>query len=77
MAEWLRTLTFSALNRSSSHPVGSSLAWVTCETSQVLLASGLSHGFSRFRSTLRLTLLKMSEIILTGRKTQTKTKQKK
>ena len=40
VAEWLRLLTFSALNRSSSHCCGSSLASVTCETSQVLLAGG-------------------------------------
>ena len=40
MAEWLRTLIFSALNRSSSHRCGFALdlARVTCETSQVLLA---------------------------------------
>ena len=40
MAEWLRRLIFSALNRSSSHRWGSSLAQVTCETSQILLADG-------------------------------------
>ena len=36
MVEWLRLLIFSALYCSSS--LGWSLAWVTCETSQVLLA---------------------------------------
>ena len=36
MAEWLRTLIFSTLLIT----VGSSLAQVTCETSQVLFAGG-------------------------------------
>ena len=40
VAEWLRPLIFSALNRWSSHRFGSSVARVTCETSQVLLAGG-------------------------------------
>ena len=57
--------------------VGSSLARVTCETSQVLLAGGqvVFLGDLPFSpGTLRLTQLKMSEIILTGRKTQIKKK---
>ena len=40
MAEWWRSLTFSAVNRSSSHCVGSSLAKVKCDTSQIVLAGG-------------------------------------
>ena len=58
-----RPLIFSALNRSSSHRCG-------FETSQVLLVGGggFFSGIFRFRPTLRLTRLQMSEIILTGRK---------
>ena len=76
VAEWIRPLNFRALNRSSSQPVGSRLARVTFETSQVLLAGGqvLFLGISRFRPTYRLTRLKMSELILTGRKTQKRKK---
>ena len=44
----------------------SSLARVTCGTSEVLLAGGQVL----FGESLVLTRLKMSEIILTGRKTQ-------
>ena len=40
MAEWLRTLHFSALNPRRPTAVGSSLARVICETSQFLLAGG-------------------------------------
>ena len=49
-----------------------SLARVTCETSQFLLAAGqvVFSGISHFRPTLRLTWLKMSKLILTSRKTQ-------
>ena len=50
------------------------LARIICEPSQVLLAGGQRLFFSgiyRFRSTLRLTRLKISEI-LTGRKLQIK-----
>ena len=68
-APMAKTIIFSALNHYVISPqVGSSLADVTCETSQVLLAGGVS----RFRSTYRLARLNMSEIILTGRKTQIK-----
>ena len=74
MAEWLRRLIFSTLNRSSSHHCGLSLARVTCEASQVLLAGSqvVLSGISRFAPTTDLTWLKMSEIILKlmGRKTQ-------
>ena len=49
MAEWVRSLYFSALLKSFDHlttvsGVGSSPALATCETSQVLLA-GVSGGF--------------------------------
>ena len=40
VAEWLRPLILSALNRSSSHRCGFEPARVTCETNQVLLAGG-------------------------------------
>ena len=40
VAEWLRPLIFSSLNRLSFTAVGSSLTRVTCETNQVLLAGG-------------------------------------
>ena len=49
--------------------MGSSFARVTCETSQVLLAGGQVFFLGNL-PTLRLTRLKMSEIILTSRKTQ-------
>ena len=45
MAEWLRALIFSALNRSSSHGVGSSPARVKCVKPSS--ACGLSGYFSR------------------------------
>ena len=50
--------------------MGSSLARVTYEISQVLLAGGqvVFLGDLPFSPHLRLTRLKMSEIILTGRK---------
>ena len=40
VAEWLRTLIFRPLIACHLTAVGSSLARVTCETSQVLLAGG-------------------------------------
>ena len=40
MAEWLRLLILSALIARYLTAVGSSLARVTCEASQVLLAGG-------------------------------------
>ena len=56
--------------------VSSSLAWVTCETSQVLLVGGqvVFLGDLPFSPTLRLAQLKMSEIILKGHKNQIKRK---
>ena len=56
--------------------MGSSLARVICETSRVLLAGDqmVFLGDLPFSPTLRLTRLKMSEIILTGRKTQIRKK---
>ena len=69
MAEWVRSLYFSALNHLTAvSGVNSSPALATCETSQVLLA-GVSGGFPGvlpFRATYRLTRLDMSEIILKG-----------
>ena len=61
MAEWVRSLYFSALNHSiiSVSGVGSSPALATCETRQVLLA-GVSGGFPRvlpFRPTYPLARL--------------------
>ena len=59
MADWVRSLYFSALNHSSLTAVtgvGSSPELATCETSQVLLA-GVSGGFPwvlPFRPTYRL-----------------------
>ena len=54
--------------------MGSSPAQDTCETSQILLADGqvffLGDLYRRFLPILRLTWLKMSEIILTGCKTK-------
>ena len=45
MAEWVRSLYFSALNHLTAvSGVGLSPALATCETSQVLLA-GVSGGF--------------------------------
>ena len=81
MTEWLRPLIFSTLNHSSSHrcgltAVGSSLAQVTCETSQVLLAGGQVVFLEDlpFLPHLAIDRLKMSKIILMGRKTQIKKK---
>ena len=69
MAEWVRSLYFSALNHidhlTNVSGVGSSPALATCETSQVLLAS-VSVGFPvvlPFRPTYRLPV-PISEIIL-------------
>ena len=52
--------------------LGSSLARVTCQTSQVLLAGGQVFflGELVFSPHLTIDWLKMSEIILMGRKTQ-------
>ena len=77
LADWLRPLIISALNRSSSNRCGfeprSGHMWDKPSS-----ASGWSGGFfpgiPLFRPTYRLTRLKMNEIILTGRKTQIKKK---
>ena len=76
VAEWVRSLNFSALNHLIISPLclvrtaGVSLSptLATCETSQVLLA-GVSGGFPGillFCPTYRLARLDMSEIILKG-----------
>ena len=80
VAEWLRLLIFSAVNRSSSHRCGFEPTpdhmWEKPSS-----ACGWSGGFylflgiSRFRPILWLTQLKMIEIILTGRKTPIKERQ--
>ena len=59
--------------------MGSSLAQVTCETSQVLLAGGqvVVLGELPFSPHLTTDWPKMSEIILTGRKTKQNEKKKK
>ena len=79
VAEWF----ISALNCSSSHRCGfEPSSGHMCDKSSsacrwwgvfffFFFFSGISDN-SRFRPTKRLTLLKMSEIILTGRKTQIK-----
>ena len=56
--------------------VDSSPDRLTCETSQALLVGGqvFFAGLSRFLPTLRLTWLKMSEIILMSHETQIKKK---
>ena len=68
MAEWLRTLIFITLNRSSSHRCGFEHSWGPMWDKARCFFSGISH----FRPTLQLTWLKMSEIILTGCKIQIK-----
>ena len=80
MAKWLRPLVLTLYIARHLTTVGSSLARVTCETSHVLLVDGRGEGrgvswISRFRLTFRLARLKMSEIILAGRKTQIKKNQ--
>ena len=72
MAEWVRSLNFSALNQfdhlTAVTGVGSSPALATCETSHVLLEGlpGDFPGILPFRPTFRLARLDMSEIILKG-----------
>ena len=76
VAEWLRPLIFSVLNRLSSHSCGfepSSVTWDKPSSVCVWLCV-FSWGISHFHPTWRLILLKMSEIILTGHKTQIKKK---
>ena len=70
MAEWVRSLNLSALDRilTAVTGVGSSPALATCETSQVLHAS-VSGGFPGalpFCPTYRMARPDMSEIILKG-----------
>ena len=57
---------------------GKSNHWVTCETSQVLLADGqvVFLGDLPFSPRLTMTWLKVSHIILVGCKTQIKKKKK-
>ena len=71
MAEWLKKLMFSALTRSSSHRCG----FKPCSghmRDKPSSACGWSGGFSQgspvFAPPNDLTWLKLSEIILTGRK---------
>ena len=70
VAEWLMTLIFSAFNRSSpGHHV-------TQAKSCLRVVKWFFSGIIRFRPTLRMTRLRMKEIILKGRKTQIKNKTK-
>ena len=72
MAEWVRSLNFSALNHfdhlTAATGVGLSPALATCKISQVLLegVSGCFPGVLLFRPTYRLASLDMSETILKG-----------
>ena len=72
MAEWVRSLYFSALNHLTAvSGVGLSPALATCETSQVLLAGvlGSFHGVLPKREKIAPPndwLVSMSEIILKG-----------
>ena len=79
MAEWLRQLSFSALNRSSSHRCGfePSSGHVRQAKFCLWMVRWFFSGISCFRPTYRLTQLKMSEIVLTGCKTQICKKKKK
>ena len=77
MAVWLKMLIFSAQNHSSSYHCWlepcSGHTWD--KSSSACGWSGFfSLGSPIFRPTLRLTKLKMSELILTGHKTQIKKK---
>ena len=67
VAEWLRTLIFSALNRLSSHRCGYEPSSF-CLPMAMWFFSGISH----FRPNSQLTRLKMSEIMLTSCKPQLK-----
>ena len=68
VAEWLRTLIFSALNRSSSHRCAfePSSGHVTQANFCLWVVRLLFSWISHFRPTVQLTQLKMSEIIFTG-----------
>ena len=76
VVEWLRMLIFSTLNRPSSHLCGldSSSGNVTLAKFRLRVVGWFFSWTSCFRPTLWLTWLKMSEIILMGRKTQIKNK---
>ena len=77
VAEWLRPIILSALNRSSSHRCGFEPrlgSHVRQANFCLRMVRGLFSGISRFRPTLRLARFKMSELILTGRITQIKNK---
>ena len=78
MVEWLSPLIFSALNHTSSDCCGfePSSGHVRRAKFCLRVVRCFFSGISRFRPALRLTRLKTSEIILTGRKTQIKKKKK-
>ena len=75
----LRMLIFSALNHSSSHHCGfePSLVHIRQAKFCLQLVRCFFSGIWHFLPALRLTPLKMSEIILMGPKTQIKKKKKK
>ena len=77
MAEWFRRLIFSALNHLSSHRCmfEPSLGIVRQAKFCLWVVMYFFSGISHFRHLP--ILLKMSEIILTGRKTLIKKKKKK
>ena len=79
VAELLRPLIFTALNRLSSHRCGFEPHSSHMRQAMFCLRAVRCFflGISRFCPTLWLTQLKMSEIILMGRKTQIKKKKKK
>ena len=79
MAEWLRPLIFSALNPSSSYHCGFEPNMGHVIQAKFCLSMGrwFFSGISRFHPTYRMTRLKVSEIILTGCKTQIHKKKKK
>ena len=76
VAEWLSMLIISALNRSSSHRCGfePSSGHMRQAMFCLRMVRCFFSGISCFRTTLRLTWLKMSEIIMTCHKTQIKKK---
>ena len=79
MVEWLRTPIFSALNHSSSHCCGfePSSGHVRQAKFCLRVVRWFFSGISCFCPTSQLTQLKMSEIILMGRKTLIKMKEKR
>ena len=76
MAKWFRTLIFSTLNHSSFHRCGfePSSGHVRQAKFCLLVVRWFFSWISQFCPTFRLAWLKMSDIILTGRKTQIKKK---